>query len=241
MLFRSIYSKQSSLLNGRDWWSIRDDQPTPGSDGMASIYWSDSKARWVIEASDITWEAPDDVFNALDDDRHFPGLQEYFGDNTNDWQQISVSEATNGLVSVSIACIDTHFPTKEPTDVPTQQPTEQPTDQKPGDSDETSGSDTHGPPTGKCRYMRGFVRKGVRAWGAPTSDIYKILPVFKKKSAIFKKCSRKNNLKTLVPCKVTGKCGSVRMRLVPAPRGSGLQTFAKNPEKNENQQIRQCF
>jgi ribosomal protein uS5 len=25
-----------------------------------------------------------------------------------------------------------------------------------------------------------------------------------------------------VPCKVTGKCGSVRVRLIPAPRGSGL-------------------
>merc|ERR1712094_148261 len=25
-----------------------------------------------------------------------------------------------------------------------------------------------------------------------------------------------------VPCKVTGKCGSVRMRLIPAPRGTGL-------------------
>jgi small subunit ribosomal protein S2e len=25
-----------------------------------------------------------------------------------------------------------------------------------------------------------------------------------------------------VPCKVTGKCGSVRVRLIPAPRGTGL-------------------
>merc|ERR1719284_2367886 len=25
-----------------------------------------------------------------------------------------------------------------------------------------------------------------------------------------------------VPCKVTGKCGSVRMRLIPAPRGTGV-------------------
>ena len=25
-----------------------------------------------------------------------------------------------------------------------------------------------------------------------------------------------------VPCKVTGKCGSVRVRLIPAPRGSGI-------------------
>merc|ERR1712216_694031 len=25
-----------------------------------------------------------------------------------------------------------------------------------------------------------------------------------------------------VPCKLTGKCGSVRVRLIPAPRGTGL-------------------
>merc|ERR1711966_574901 len=25
-----------------------------------------------------------------------------------------------------------------------------------------------------------------------------------------------------VPCKVTGKCGSVRFRLIPAPRGTGI-------------------
>jgi len=33
-----------------------------------------------------------------------------------------------------------------------------------------------------------------------------------------------------VPCKVTGKCGSVRFRLVPAPRGTGI-VAAKVPKK----------
>jgi len=33
-----------------------------------------------------------------------------------------------------------------------------------------------------------------------------------------------------VPCKVTGKCGSVRVRLVPAPRGTGI-VAAKTPKK----------
>lgn len=33
-----------------------------------------------------------------------------------------------------------------------------------------------------------------------------------------------------VPCKVTGKCGSVRVRLVPAPRGTGI-VAAKVPKK----------
>jgi small subunit ribosomal protein S2e len=33
---------------------------------------------------------------------------------------------------------------------------------------------------------------------------------------------RRNGLPHTVPCKVTGKCGSVRVRLIPAPRGTGL-------------------
>jgi len=33
-----------------------------------------------------------------------------------------------------------------------------------------------------------------------------------------------------VPCKVTGKCGSVRFRIIPAPRGAGL-VAAKAPRK----------
>jgi small subunit ribosomal protein S2e len=33
---------------------------------------------------------------------------------------------------------------------------------------------------------------------------------------------RKSGLPHTVPCKVSGKCGSVRVRLIPAPRGSGL-------------------
>ena len=33
---------------------------------------------------------------------------------------------------------------------------------------------------------------------------------------------RANGLPHTVPCKVTGKCGSVRVRMIPAPRGTGL-------------------
>lgn len=33
---------------------------------------------------------------------------------------------------------------------------------------------------------------------------------------------RKSGMPHTVPCKVTGKCGSVRVRLIPAPRGTGL-------------------
>jgi len=34
-----------------------------------------------------------------------------------------------------------------------------------------------------------------------------------------------------VPCKVSGSCGSVRMRLIPAPRGTGI-VAAKAPKKS---------
>ena len=34
----------------------------------------------------------------------------------------------------------------------------------------------------------------------------------------------------MVPCKVTGKCGSVTVRMVPAPRGAGI-VAARVPKK----------
>ncbi|KAL7714909.1 Small ribosomal subunit protein uS5 [Entamoeba marina] len=44
-----------------------------------------------------------------------------------------------------------------------------------------------------------------------------------------------------IPCKLTGACGSVRVRLVPAPRGSGL-VAAKTPKKFlELAGIEDCF
>jgi small subunit ribosomal protein S2e len=44
-----------------------------------------------------------------------------------------------------------------------------------------------------------------------------------------------------VPCKVTGKCGSVRVRLIPAPRGAGL-VAARAPKKVLNYAgLRDCY
>jgi len=44
-----------------------------------------------------------------------------------------------------------------------------------------------------------------------------------------------------VPCKVTGKCGSVRVRLIPAPRGTGL-VAAPAPKKMLNMAgINDCY
>ena len=61
----------------------------------------------------------------LDDDRHFPGLQVYFGEPSTSWEQ--TADGANGSVKVSMTCFDTAHPTQQPTQQPTEQPTQQPT------------------------------------------------------------------------------------------------------------------
>ena len=75
--YNGIYMKQKSLVNNMDWWKQRYTDTTHLSHENvgASIYWSAIGERWVIEAPDVTWEAPGTPYNDLDDDRHFPGLQ----------------------------------------------------------------------------------------------------------------------------------------------------------------------
>ena len=43
-----------------------------------------------------------------EDDRHFAGLQEYFGDNSMAW----TNDLTGDTVGVTIVCYDTLFPTR---------------------------------------------------------------------------------------------------------------------------------
>ena len=73
------------------------------------------------------------VSEAIDHDRHFPGLQVYFGDNSHYWTQYlddnNAKGEEQGQVMVTIVCHDTHFPTQQPTENPTEEPTEQPTQQ----------------------------------------------------------------------------------------------------------------
>ena len=73
------------------------------------------------------------VSEAIDHDRHFPGLQVYFGDNSHYWTQYldanNAKGEEQGQVMVTIVCHDTHFPTQQPTEQPTEEPTEQPTQQ----------------------------------------------------------------------------------------------------------------
>ena len=100
----------------------------------ASLYWDDNDEVWKLEAEDVSWETSSASyqvaggFNGHDDDRHFPGLQEYFGDKPSSWLQVPRGLGTNGNVLVSIECNDTEYPTELPTEQPTQQPTMAPTE-----------------------------------------------------------------------------------------------------------------
>jgi len=44
-----------------------------------------------------------------------------------------------------------------------------------------------------------------------------------------------------VPCKVTGKCGSVRVRLIPAPRGTGLVSSPAGKKLMHMAGIQDCY
>ena len=73
--YNGIYGQQSTLVNDKNWFKLsRRSWPHE-----STIYWSADKERWIIEAADVIWEAPNDAFNLSDDDQHFPGLQTYFG------------------------------------------------------------------------------------------------------------------------------------------------------------------
>ena len=91
-----------------------------------------NEGRWTLEETNHLFIAP---VGPNGDDRHFPGLQEYFGDNSYKWRDWSGVPDGTGTeedmpqVSVTIVCYDTHFPTQQPTKQPTDQPTQQPTQQ----------------------------------------------------------------------------------------------------------------
>jgi len=52
---------------------------------------------------------------------------------------------------------------------------------------------------------------------------------------------RKSGLPHTVPCKVTGKCGSVRVRLIPAPRGTGLVSSPAGKKLMHMAGIQDCY
>ena len=63
-----IYTRQSSLINDRSWWRHEESE--------ASLYWSASERRWIIEAKDVRWVSP--LTNLNEDLARFPqGIQTY--------------------------------------------------------------------------------------------------------------------------------------------------------------------
>lgn len=52
---------------------------------------------------------------------------------------------------------------------------------------------------------------------------------------------RKGGMPHTVPCKVTGKCGSVRIRLIPAPRGTGLVSSPAGKKLLHMAGIHDCY
>jgi len=52
---------------------------------------------------------------------------------------------------------------------------------------------------------------------------------------------RKNGPPHTVPCKVTGKCGSLRVRLIPAPRGTGLVASPSSKKLMTMAGIADCY
>jgi len=52
---------------------------------------------------------------------------------------------------------------------------------------------------------------------------------------------RKGGLPHTVPCKVTGKCGSVRTRMIPAPRGTGLVSSPAGKKLLHMAGINDCY
>ena len=120
--YNGIYDKQTTEVNGREWWRARGDA---NADTGASLYWSDVKNRWTLEAPDTRWEA---VETRQEEDYRIPrGVQEYFGLGT--WTQLASDPSDeSGHVAVTVSCVDTAHPTFDPTEQPSEDPSQQPTE-----------------------------------------------------------------------------------------------------------------
>ena len=124
--YDGIYNKQASTINGYDWWVARNDVGATEATANATIYFSTSHNRWVIEAPDVYWEAnmtqhsigkaTDEHLNDGSDRRRFQGLSDYFGKNN--WFQFSLNYPS-AMVQVAIVCYDTLHPTLAPSIAPT--------------------------------------------------------------------------------------------------------------------------
>ena len=124
--YDGIYNRQSSTINGYDWWVARNDVGSTEASANATVYFSTSHNRWVIEAPDVYWEAnitqhsigqdEDSNRNDSNDRRRFPGLSDYFGEY--DWFQFSLNYPST-IVSIFVTCYDSRQPTLAPSVAPT--------------------------------------------------------------------------------------------------------------------------
>ena len=55
--YNGVYNKQSTTINGYDWWVARNDIGGTERSTNATLYFSTSHNRWVLEAPDVYWEA----------------------------------------------------------------------------------------------------------------------------------------------------------------------------------------
>ena len=88
--YNGIYNKQSTTINGYDWWVASNDVGGTESTTNATLYFSTSNDRWILEAPDVYFEAnqtqhsigqgSDDSLNDGDDRRRFQGIDQ---DNPN--------------------------------------------------------------------------------------------------------------------------------------------------------------
>ena len=50
--YNGIYNRQSTTINGYDWWMARNDVGEIDANTGATMYFSTSHNRWIIEATD---------------------------------------------------------------------------------------------------------------------------------------------------------------------------------------------
>ena len=50
--YNGVYNRQASTINGHDWWVARNDVGATQAGTNATIYFSQSNDRWVLEAPD---------------------------------------------------------------------------------------------------------------------------------------------------------------------------------------------
>ena len=117
---------QTTTINGYDWWVARNDVGAIEASSNATVYFSTSHNRWILEAPDVYFEAnttqhsigqgTDMHLNDGNDRRRFQGLSDYFG--TQKWFQFSMVYGSK-MTAMTITCYDTRHPTLAPSVAPT--------------------------------------------------------------------------------------------------------------------------